>query len=51
MQVFLETTCLRAIRNCPWSGTLWAHLARLMEFGNKEDDQIDGNLDCGVSDA
>ncbi|KAK4511610.1 uncharacterized protein ATC70_012826 [Mucor velutinosus] len=49
VQVFLETTCLRAIRNCPWSGTLWAHLARLMEFGNKEDDQIDDIFDRALS--
>ncbi|CEP13308.1 hypothetical protein [Parasitella parasitica] len=49
VQVFLETTCLRAIRNCPWSGILWAHLARLMEFAQKEDEQIDDIFDRALS--
>ncbi|KAI9487192.1 MAG: hypothetical protein EXX96DRAFT_69472 [Benjaminiella poitrasii] len=42
VQSFLESICLRAIRNCPWSGILWAHLARLLESGGKADEQIDG---------
>ncbi|KAI8643790.1 hypothetical protein BD408DRAFT_414217 [Parasitella parasitica] len=49
VQVFLEATCLRAIRNCPWSGILWAHLARLMESAQKEDDQIDDIFDRALS--
>ncbi|SAL95059.1 hypothetical protein [Absidia glauca] len=28
---FLSPIALRAVRNCPWSGTLWSHLARFIE--------------------
>ncbi|KAI7901961.1 uncharacterized protein BX663DRAFT_552858 [Cokeromyces recurvatus] len=49
IQSFLETICIRAIRNCPWSGILWAHLGRLLESGGKPEDQIDDIFDRALA--
>ncbi|KAI7871253.1 hypothetical protein BDF14DRAFT_1764920 [Spinellus fusiger] len=40
IQVFLEAITLRAVRNCPWSGVLWSHLARVMESGHRSPEQM-----------
>ncbi|KAL0096647.1 hypothetical protein J3Q64DRAFT_1708654 [Phycomyces blakesleeanus] len=40
VQIFLEATTLRAVRNCPWSGILWAHLGRVLETGKKSHEKI-----------
>ncbi|KAI9024464.1 hypothetical protein CLU79DRAFT_108127 [Phycomyces nitens] len=40
VQIFLEATTLRAVRNCPWSGILWAHLGRVLEAGQKPHEKI-----------
>ncbi|KAI8877320.1 hypothetical protein K501DRAFT_43393 [Backusella circina FSU 941] len=37
---FLKALALRAIRNCPWSGMMRAHLARFMESNHDERDDI-----------
>ncbi|CAO3625441.1 unnamed protein product [Cunninghamella echinulata] len=37
---FLQPLALRAVRNCPWSGLLWSHLARFMEAANAPQEQI-----------
>ncbi|KAI8969015.1 hypothetical protein BDF20DRAFT_916429 [Mycotypha africana] len=42
---FLESTCLRAIRNCPWSGILWTHLARILESNDKPNEHIEEVFD------
>ncbi|KAI8082625.1 uncharacterized protein B0P05DRAFT_537764 [Gilbertella persicaria] len=49
IQAYLETTCTRAVRNCPWSGILWAHLARTYESGNKSTDQIQNIFDRALA--
>ncbi|KAG2203761.1 hypothetical protein INT47_012694 [Mucor saturninus] len=40
----LNTVIIRAIRNCPWSGTLYAHKARLLESEKATEDQMNGQL-------
>ncbi|KAF7732093.1 Splicing factor [Apophysomyces ossiformis] len=46
---FLESITLRAVRNCPWSGVLWAHLARRLESGQRDREQILDIFDRALS--
>ncbi|KAI8139243.1 hypothetical protein BJV82DRAFT_627738 [Fennellomyces sp. T-0311] len=38
--VILEAISRRAVRNCPWSGALWAHYARSLEANNKDKAEV-----------
>ncbi|KAI8079778.1 uncharacterized protein BX664DRAFT_202234 [Halteromyces radiatus] len=47
--VFLKPIALRAVRNCPWSGALWAHLARFMESSGSPMEEVIGIFDRAIS--
>ncbi|ORE06408.1 hypothetical protein BCV72DRAFT_125331 [Rhizopus microsporus var. microsporus] len=49
VQSFLEHICRRSVRNCPWSGALWAHLARLIETRGGEPKEINEIFDKALS--
>ncbi|KAI8997340.1 hypothetical protein BDB01DRAFT_770691 [Pilobolus umbonatus] len=40
VSAFIHKTILRSIRNCPWSGILWAHYARWMESEEVERETV-----------
>ena len=40
VNAFLDTVTTRALRNCPWSGLLYAHRARLLESELADNDNV-----------
>ncbi|CAO3599482.1 unnamed protein product [Absidia cylindrospora] len=46
---FLNPITLRAVRNCPWSGVLWSHLARFVESAGGSLDQVVDIYDRAVA--
>ncbi|KAI7884372.1 hypothetical protein K492DRAFT_234766 [Lichtheimia hyalospora FSU 10163] len=45
--VVMGSVTRRAIRNCPWSGVLWAHYARSLEARNANHEDILAVFDAG----
>ncbi|KAG2225828.1 hypothetical protein INT45_007072, partial [Circinella minor] len=49
LPAFLQSIEYRAIRNCPWSGILWAHYARGLEANNADKEVVIGCFDTALS--
>ncbi|KAI9266585.1 hypothetical protein BDA99DRAFT_506099 [Phascolomyces articulosus] len=48
--ILLVSVSRRSIRNCPWSGTLWAHYARSLEANNSDKEVIIAVFDAALQD-
>ncbi|KAI8342565.1 hypothetical protein BC941DRAFT_389575 [Chlamydoabsidia padenii] len=47
---FVNPIALRAVQNCPWSGTLWSHLARFVESSGESSGEPPGDTLAKVVD-